>query len=216
MKPTLINTLAVLLPVLVGAAPTPTAERDISSYSETITAQQIAAIAPNSAKSCADRADKSAPSECADAQQAATNIAKSFDTYKVTSPAEQAAVISLMAFESVEFLYNRNKVPGVPGQGTRNMQSPAFNAKYAESLNVAVSDDKAQTLDKLLEKLEWDFGSGAWFLTTQCTTDVRSALQSGSEAGWERYITECVQTSVTEARKEYWQKATKALGAESS
>ena len=96
------------------------------------------------------------------------------------------------------------------------MQSPAFNSKYAASLNVAVSSDAAQTLDKLVENLEWDFGSGAWFLTTQCSADVRSALQAGSEAGWQRYITECVQTQVTDQRKEYWQKAVKALGVQSS
>ncbi|KAB8256058.1 hypothetical protein BDV32DRAFT_106531 [Aspergillus pseudonomiae] len=217
MKPvSFANALYLLLPVLASAMPAPITGRDIHSRGTSITAQQIIAIAPGAAQSCASRADKNAPTECADAEQAATNIAKSFEKYQVTSPAEQAAVISLLALESVEFLYNRNKVPGVAGQGTRNMQSPAFNSKYAASLNVAVSSDAAQTLDKLVENLEWDFGSGAWFLTTQCSADVRSALQAGSEAGWQRYITECVQTQVTDQRKEYWQKAVKALGVQSS
>ncbi|EIT81565.1 hypothetical protein Ao3042_01945 [Aspergillus oryzae 3.042] len=217
MKPVFFtNTLYLLLPVLASAAPAPIIGRDIHSRGTSITAQQIIAIAPSSAQSCTNRADMNAPTECADAEKVATNIAKSFDKYQVTSPAEQAAVISLMALESVEFLYNRNKSPGVPGQGTRNMQSPAFNSKYAQSLNVAVSSDPAQTLDKLVDNPEWDFGSGAWFLTTQCTADVRSALQAGSETGWERYITQCVQTQVTDKRKEYWQKAVQALGVQSS
>ncbi|GAB1197355.1 hypothetical protein APSETT444_006648 [Aspergillus pseudonomiae] len=119
--------------------PAPITGRDIHSRGTSITAQQIIAIAPGAAQSCASRADKNAP-----------------------------------------------------------------------------TDDAAQTLDKLVENLEWDFGSGAWFLTTQCSADVRSALQAGSEAGWQRYITECVQTQVTDQRKEYWQKAVKALGVQSS
>ncbi|BAE61830.1 unnamed protein product [Aspergillus oryzae RIB40] len=124
MKPVFFtNTLYLLLPVLASAAPAPIIGRDIHSRGTSITAQQIIAIAPSSAQSCTNRADKNAPTECADAEKVATNIAKSFDKYQVTSPAEQAAVISLMALESVEFLYNRNKSPGVPGQGSMYLQS---------------------------------------------------------------------------------------------
>ncbi|KDE80532.1 hypothetical protein AO1008_07453 [Aspergillus oryzae 100-8] len=116
MKPVFFtNTLYLLLPVLASAAPAPIIGRDIHSRGTSITAQQIIAIAPSSAQSCTNR--------CADAEKVATNIAKSFDKYQVTSPAEQAAVISLMALESVEFLYNRNKSPGVPGQGSMYLQS---------------------------------------------------------------------------------------------
>ena len=125
MKPvSFANALYLLLPVLASAMPAPITGRDIHSRGTSITAQQIIAIAPGAAQSCASRADKNAPTECADAEQAATNIAKSFEKYQVTSPAEQAAVISLLALESVEFLYNRNKVPGVAGQGSKyNPQS---------------------------------------------------------------------------------------------
>ena len=56
--------------------------------------------------------------ECANAQEAAVNIRKSFETYNVTSKAEQAAVIALMAFESEEFRFSRNQIPGVEGQGS--------------------------------------------------------------------------------------------------
>jgi hypothetical protein len=33
--------------------------------------------------------------------------------YKVTSKAEQAAIVSLMAFETEDFKYNKNHFPGV-------------------------------------------------------------------------------------------------------
>ncbi|GFF57975.1 hypothetical protein IFM51744_09397 [Aspergillus udagawae] len=216
MKPThLYNALFFLaLPTLGYAAPASTTAQHLTREVK-ITAAQIENIAPKS-KSCADAP---APGECATSEQAAANIAKSFETYKVTSAAEQAAVIGLMAFESLDFEYNRNHFPGVAGQGTRNMQSPAFNAKYAASLPAladklkGVSGDPAGVLDLLLSNEEYDFGSGAWFLTTQCSQDVRSELQSGSEAGWQKYITSCVGTDANEERKAYWTRAVQALGA---
>jgi hypothetical protein len=99
------------------------------------------------------------------------------------------------------------------------MQSPTFNSKYASSLPSladklpSVPNSPADLLDLLRANEAFDFGSGAWFLTTQCSDDVRSALQKGDEAGWERYITGCVGTSVTDERKSYWERAVKALNA---
>ena len=45
-------------------------------------------------------------------------IRKSFKTYNVTSRAEQAAVVALMAFESMEFRFSRNQGSVVEGQGS--------------------------------------------------------------------------------------------------
>lgn len=99
----------------------------------------------------------------------------------------------------------------------RNMQSPEFNLKYAKSIG-AIRDkvaeaksNKEQILDLLLADKEYDFGSGAWFLTSQCSDDVRKQLQSGSEEGWKAYITQCVGTDANDDRKGYWQKAVEAL-----
>lgn len=123
-----------------------------------------------------------------------------------------------MAFESDDFKYNKNHFPGVAGQGTRNMQSPSYNKKYASSLPdlkdklPAVSNSPADLLDLLRSDDATDFGSGAWFLTTQCSKEVRSALADGSETGWQRFISDCVGTSVTDERKVYWERAVKAIG----
>lgn len=100
--------LLPLLPFLASAAPT------TRSSNTQITAQQIQQIAPKS--STCD--NPPAKGECATADQAAPNIAKSFENYGVTSRAEQAAVIALTAFESEEFRYSRNHFPGVEGQGS--------------------------------------------------------------------------------------------------
>lgn len=99
----------------------------------------------------------------------------------------------------------------------RNMQSPAYNKKYASSIpalkdKAAKVSDPADLLDLLRGDETYDFGSGAWFLTTQCSKDVRAKLQKGDEAGWQMYISDCVGTSVTDERKEYWERAVKALG----
>lgn len=119
--------LAFSVSLLAGSASASAIQaRDVQ-----LTAQQIEAIAPTS-NTC-----DGAPSEgeCATSEQAAQNIAKSFETYQVTSPAEQAAVIGLMAFESVEFKYNRNHFPGVPGQGSMR---PHFFNPFPPAVIIAV------------------------------------------------------------------------------
>ncbi|KAJ6134234.1 hypothetical protein N7523_000556 [Penicillium sp. IBT 18751x] len=195
---------------LTAASPLSFSSRMIRD--ESLTEAQIIAIAPTSAN-CDN---PPAEGECATAKTAAKFTAQSFDTYDVTSKAEQAAVISLMAFESGDFKYNKNHFPGVAGQGTRNMQSPAYNKEYASSISalkdqVAKTSDPAELLDLLRADEVYDFGSGAWFLTTQCSEDVRSKLQDGTEEGWQSYISDCVGTSVTDERKEYWERAVTAL-----
>ena len=86
-----------------------------------------------------------------------------------------------MLFETGDFKYKINHYPGVAGQGTRNMQSPAFNEKYADwivangndsnitqaSVSAASAQGPAQLLD-LINTDKWGFASAAWFLSTQC------------------------------------------------
>lgn len=102
------------------------------------------------------------------------------------------------------------------------MQSATYNKKYASSIPALkekvskVSNSPVDLLNLLRDNQSYDFSSGAWFLTTQCSKDVRAALQSGSESGWQMYISDCVGTSVTEERKVYWERAVKALGVQSS
>lgn len=96
------------------------------------------------------------------------------------------------------------------------MQSPAYNKKYASSIpslkaKVSQCVNTSEVLNLILANKQYDFGSGAWFLTTQCSGDVRTALQKGDEQGWERYITGCVGTEASQGRKTYWERAVRAL-----
>ncbi|KAJ2962724.1 hypothetical protein NQ176_g10917 [Zarea fungicola] len=134
-----------------------------------------------------------------------------------------AAVIALMAFESVDFRYKHNVFPGRPGQGTANMQMANFNLLYAKSIDgvkdkVAditsvngLSNDRLNAILALVTPDETNFGSGPWFLTTQCGQDVRDALKANIDTGFTAYMS-CVGVSVTDDRKAYLTRAKKAFG----
>ena len=179
-----------------------------------ISANNLITIAPATA-SC-DGA--SFPSECAPASVAAPNIAQSFSLFNVDSFGAQAALVAIMLFESGDFKYKINHFPGVAGQGTRNMQSPTFNSKYADwivangqdasitqSSVAAVANDPAALLN-LINTDQWSFASAAWFISTQCGASQIQALGDGSQASFEAYLTGCVGTTVTEDRIAGWEK----------
>lgn len=173
--------------------------------------QQIIAVAPTSA-SCAN-----APvaSECATASQALSPILAGFAKYNIATAAEQAALLSWMAFESDDFKYNINHFPGTPGQGTRCMMSPTFVKEYVSSLselqsNLTTATTPAEIL-ALVEGDEYSFASASWFYSTQCSSTDKTALQTGTDHAWQGWITGCVQTTVTDARQQYWERAKTAL-----
>ena len=69
---------------------------------------QILAIAPKSV-TCEGAP---IPVQCRTAEQALPHIAASFQKYGITSAGEQAALLGIMAFETGDFKYNVNVVPG--------------------------------------------------------------------------------------------------------
>ena len=183
-------------------------------------------IAPASS-SCAN-----APiaSQCRTANQAARAIQASFDKYNITNINEKAALISLMAYETGSFKYHENVFPGRPGQGTRNMQMIGYNVLYAESVpglaaklkriagassGIDAADLSVEQMDAVRDLLTaddvLDFGSAAWFLSTQCDSIVRDALQTEGVSGWMQYITQCVGTAVAD-RQTMFDAALLALG----
>ena len=84
-----------------------------------VDAAAILAIIPGS-NSCAGA---QFPDECRTAEQAAPFISKACAEL---SKAECAATIALMGYES-GIKVKHNLTPGVPGQGTANMMSPAVS-----------------------------------------------------------------------------------------
>lgn len=122
---TILSTLSIILlfPSTILAIPCPSPQvRRQSASSSAITPTQLLQIAPSSG-TCAGAPY---PAECRTAAQAAPVLTSSFQKYGITSAAEKAALISLMAFESGDFKYNKNYYPGTPGQGsTSSHPSPS-------------------------------------------------------------------------------------------
>jgi hypothetical protein len=207
---TFTSTLLLYLALVATASPL-AIERTTS-----IIAADILKIAPE-ASTCANCP---APGECRTASQAAPYIAISFTNFGITSFNTQAALLSLMLYESASFKYAKNHFPGVPGQGTRNMQSPEYNLKYAQWLatmckncgitQAEIKQAQAQgpaAVLALVNTDEWSFGSAAWFLSTQCDPSVKEGLAAGTQQGWETFLTGCVQTTVNAKRTAIWKKA---------
>lgn len=177
----------------------------------------IEKIAPGSA-SC-DASSK----ECRTAKQIAPHAILGMVQYGVFSLNEIAAVLALMAFESVDFKYKHNVYPGRPGQGTANMQMANFNLKYAQQIPAVrskvaniktvdgLSPEKLNEILALVTPDEYNFGSGPWFLTTQCSKDVRVALRKNIDDGFKAYMG-CVGVSVTPERLAYLTRAKQAFG----
>ena len=189
--------------------------------SSTLSVPQILAIAPKS--STCEGAPY--PKQCRTAEQALPHIVASFHKYGINSAAEKATLIAIMAFETGDFKYNVNVVPGTPGQGTRNMQSASFNMKYAMSIPSLSAqlgpvmtgpeglDNPNGIRDLLTADDNLDFGSAAWYLKTQCGPAVGNNLATGGLAAWQAYITGCVHTTPTADRQAYYERAMKSLHA---
>lgn len=181
-----------------------------------LTAEALLKIAPK-ASSCEGANGGDVPKECRTAQQALPHIHSSFTRYGITHPSVQAALVSLIAYETADFKYAINHWPGILGQGTRNMQSPNYNAMYAQSLGfgMEVTSDLQTMMDRLTQD-EYAWGSAAWFVTTQCPVTVRQAMWNGGQDAWMAYVTGCVGTEASVERWEYWVRATSVLVADPS
>ncbi|KAI0533917.1 hypothetical protein GGR58DRAFT_484811 [Xylaria digitata] len=177
----------------------------------------IAKIAPTST-SCASS------DECRTNVQAAPFFIDAFWNYGLRSYGQMAAVLALTAYESADYKYKHNVYPGRPGQGTSNLQMLKFNILYAKSIPElkdavaalgSISDtdtsDKANQLLALVTPDKYNFGSGPWFLNTQCDPKVKDDLVKGTDEAFKAYM-DCVGVTLDEGRTAYWTRAKEAFG----
>ncbi|KAJ2980565.1 hypothetical protein NUW58_g6912 [Xylaria curta] len=151
--------------------------------------------------------------------------------YGLMNSGQIAAVIALTALESVEYVYKHNVSPGRPGQGTSNMQMFSFNLQYAKSIPElkdalagisgineqnpdSTPDDAKKAVLALVQDDKYNFGSGPWYLSTMPQCDAaKKLLETSPDAGWAKYMTDCVGVDAGDAkRNEYWARAKKAFG----
>ncbi|KAF5138623.1 hypothetical protein E5D57_002409 [Metarhizium anisopliae] len=161
--------------------------------------------------------------ECRTPAQAAPFIEKSMARYRINNTNEIAAIVSLMALESVNFTFKHNVSPGRRGQGTANMQMAEFNLEYAKSIpclqgkvaNITtVNNATNATLDYILSLVtvdKYNFGSAAWFYTTKCLPDSRTDLQRNITEGFATYM-KCVGVNPAGERTTFLKRAMAAFG----
>jgi len=143
---------------------------------------------------------------CRNANQIATFINKSFAKFGFTTPGEQAALFSLMAFETGNFVFDVNQFPGRPGQGTRNMMQFNFILPYALQYNRAAvlairpdlkaqstpadvpSDTEKNAIRATVLDDTLSFASAAWFLRTKCPADIAAGLKTASADAFNAYM----------------------------
>ncbi|KAF2750761.1 hypothetical protein M011DRAFT_523723 [Sporormia fimetaria CBS 119925] len=231
---TLTPALLLFLQASLGlATPTPLKRRDTP---KALTAEVLEDILDKIAVTgcTADPAG-----ECRTNKQAAAPIAASFEKYNIASCGEQAALVSLMLFESDSFKSNKNHFPGRLGQGTRNMQMYDYNVEYARHLygedsnwgpvveNIVrwVKEDEEgkpegyeskhrHTMLELVWGDSTSFASAAWYYNGKCDEAVKTALKAADdddESAYEAYLVKCIETEVTEERMKGWKKAVEAM-----
>ncbi|KAI2609551.1 uncharacterized protein GGS25DRAFT_220460 [Hypoxylon fragiforme] len=177
-------------------------------------AQIVAEIAPLSA-SCANT------DECRTAEQAGPLLAQAMNQYGLSSAGQIAAVLALTAYESLEY-QNKINLSKNPGQGTSNMQQFPSNLKYAQSIEelkghvagvteATATDDKKNEILHLVIDDKYNFGSGPWYLTTQCKPDVVEGLKSASDESFLAYMACVGIQDVNPKRLGYWTAAKKAF-----
>lgn len=212
-----IISTAVILTGLVASAPLPSLAPFLFAR-ESSAVSMIETIMPKST-SC-----PSGLQGCATAEQAAPYLIQAFQTYNLQSSGQIAGVLALIGYESNDLEYRQNVDPGRPGQGTANMQMASYNLMYAQSIpalkadadaigtsTAAMSDAQLNDVLALVTVDEYNFASGAWFLATQCSQDVRNELATGTTAGFTAYM-DCVGVSATSDRTAYWTRAQEAFG----
>jgi len=226
----MIFTSSVALLTLLSAVSTMPINTPRDDTSSDITEAQLIQIAPTS-QTCDPAAV--AADECRTAAQAAPLLNAAHKQFNITTKGEKAALVSLQAFESGDFKFDRNQA-GNPGQGTRNEMNFPFIYQYAldtpstkdAALKLVpdgtdlttVSDSTKNDVLALMLPDDLSFASAAWFLKrsaatggTGCDQTIIDGLQAATEEGWEAYITGCVGTTVTDDRKKVYDAALAAL-----
>ncbi|KAF3768711.1 hypothetical protein M406DRAFT_223362, partial [Cryphonectria parasitica EP155] len=151
-------------------------------------ASVIEAIMPSSV-SCSGRGD-----ECTTAAVAGPLLADAMTTYSITSGVEQAGILALIAYESDELQYKKNTNQDANlGRGTANEQGAEYNIDYANTFSeLASQNPTASTVLDLVTADEYNFGTGAWYYSSQdaCAT-ARSMSKDDADAWFDEYMANC-------------------------
>lgn len=109
------TTLITALAAAGAALALPTTRTPTRTLAKREATQVLLDIMPSSS-SCAGRG-----TQCRTASQAAPHLVKAMQDYGIGTGLEQAGILALVAYESVEMQYKKNLNNAASGQGTSNM-----------------------------------------------------------------------------------------------
>ncbi|KAJ7049927.1 hypothetical protein C8F01DRAFT_1001453 [Mycena amicta] len=153
------------------------------------------------------------PAECRNATQAAPFVNEGFWKYHISSIGEKAALLSLMIFESGGFAFDINQSYALDTPSVADMAKALAGANITNPS--AIPPDTENAIRVLVLADDLSFASAMWFYKrsgdskTGCIEipGMVEGLKNASLTGWQNYITQCVGTTVTDARQGLWQKA---------
>ncbi|KAJ1961269.1 hypothetical protein GGI12_003342 [Dipsacomyces acuminosporus] len=209
-------------PVPATSASTPAYPTNAPS-AHAITVDQLNKALPKGATNCSGAGFKD---ECVPNDKAVAALNSAFTKYGITRRGEAVAVISLIAFESGTWFFNKNHfpAPGRPGQGTRSMMMYNFIEEYARSLypekvaaivgssGQATDDQKNQVRELVLNDND-SFGSGFWYLVSKAKEyhNNPAKLRDGSASDFKDYCSTGVGAGWEDARLDVWKAVDAAI-----
>ena len=187
-----------------------------------ITAAQVLQFAPN----------------CPDSEAAASALNDAFRAYGLDTLGQIAGLTAYMAYESGDFVYDKNVFPGRPGQGTKCMLmfphlynfAISFPELKPQVLNLSPDGAKTttgvtssnyeelfdpDTENKIRELVvsgdKYTYKCAAWFVTSYpgATCD-KTVLNSGLE-GFKETMNTCFYAAINDDRISKWCATAKAL-----
>ncbi|CUS12284.1 unnamed protein product [Tuber aestivum] len=172
--------------------------------------------------------------ECHPAPEAVKEINTAFAHYGLTSLGQKAALLGAMTVESEDFIYNVNKFPGRPGQGTKAMlmfphiyyyafSQPALTAEVLRisggvdrnvtfgNMNRTSAADQMAIRELVLPE-KYTYAAAPWYLKNRCQASMTARLAEGGFEGFKEYVGACIWAgNVTTERLGKWCSAVRAL-----
>ncbi|RKP37166.1 hypothetical protein BJ085DRAFT_17209 [Dimargaris cristalligena] len=166
--------------------------------------------------------------ECRTPAQILDPLNANFAQYGITTVGQKAALISIMDFESGSFRYSTNLNVDHAGQGTFSQMMFPHIKEYVQSIpelaapyaalteGVTDLDTNKEVMNKVLALVtvdKYNVGAACWYLAKSagCGAKTLKVLEATTEEAYRTYLTECINTTVTDDRISGWKRTMAGL-----
>jgi hypothetical protein len=155
------------------------------------TPEVLKKIAPEAA-SCDPASSKT---YCLTIDAAAPVLSANFDKYKISNQFAQAAILSVIFFESEQLKYCTNLAHPTT-QGTFNQMQMEFLVPYAASQSPSITGTGLALITSLCKNPAAALGSAVWYYQNKVPKDVQALLEKdGSDAAYDDFLTKGIHTN---------------------